>query len=44
MTLVNGHKNIVNLIEILEESDPPSICLVLEYCSGGDLFGLLEDV
>ena len=41
MTKINGHKNIVQLYEILEDAEPPMICLVMEYCKG-DLFDLIE--
>jgi serine/threonine protein kinase len=37
---LQGHPNIVELIDVINHKDG-SICLVMEYCCDGDLFGLI---
>ena len=41
LTLRDSHPNIVNLLDVYETES--EVQLVLEYCSGGELFALIQD-
>ena len=39
LKVLEKHPNVVQLIDVIENDT--RICLVLEYCSGGELFDLI---